>query len=227
MVEAYDWCEENYAVHPYIAEFWNVITSLFIAGLGTSVVLKNMDNGGKYLGLAQVLIGVTSAWYHSTLTHAGQFADEASIAIYTCAVFHQIYKDDVNKLNLFNIATVLCIAISILYPHISQVILAAHCTSTVVAIFWKMPIMNVAKEHLRRFIVLFVAAAICWVHERFAPCDGHTWICHPLWHVFSGLSIVSMTNYVVLLMTYTEAQKKKDHELRQTLRQSTFQRRTV
>lgn len=25
-----DWCEDNYGVSPYVAEFWNMVSSLFI-----------------------------------------------------------------------------------------------------------------------------------------------------------------------------------------------------
>ena len=78
-----DWCEPNYAVVPYIAEFWNTLSSLPIIATGAV---------GLYLGLRQgyrrrflipyatlIVVGVGSTLFHGTLTYWGQALDELTM----------------------------------------------------------------------------------------------------------------------------------------------------
>lgn len=72
-----DWCEPNYAVSPYIAEFWNTTSSLWMTVLGLSGMLllaRRRRFHGMFGGLA--LVGLGSAAFHGTLLRPAQALDE-------------------------------------------------------------------------------------------------------------------------------------------------------
>eukprot|EP00051_Salpingoeca_urceolata_P009656 m.117353 g.117353 ORF g.117353 m.117353 type:complete len:282 (+) comp16397_c0_seq4:433-1278(+) len=75
-----DWCERNYQVTWYVAEFWNCVSSLVIAMAGLinlyTVYKQRLDTRLAALSLAIIAIGVGSALFHGTLTFHFQLADE-------------------------------------------------------------------------------------------------------------------------------------------------------
>ncbi|KAJ1965025.1 alkaline ceramidase ydc1 [Dipsacomyces acuminosporus] len=84
-----DWCEENYLVSQYVAEFWNCITnSMFVilAAMGIYSTIK-YRHGKRMLMcyIAQLVVGFGSAAFHATLKYSTQLLDELPM-LYTCAI---------------------------------------------------------------------------------------------------------------------------------------------
>lgn len=75
-----NWCEEDYTLSDYVAEWWNTLSSLLIAlaGLGAGVRLKNAGAEAAYLLLCASLlaVGVGSVAFHATLQKEHQSLDE-------------------------------------------------------------------------------------------------------------------------------------------------------
>lgn len=75
-----DFCEPNYEVSHYVAEFWNTITSIPIILVGVSgVVLCHVQRLGAEQMLAYSLVGIVgigSCCFHATLMRTGQILDE-------------------------------------------------------------------------------------------------------------------------------------------------------
>ena len=75
-----DWCERNYRVSYYVAEWYNTITNLLFVLLGTYGFYRSIKSGLEprfqllYLGV--IVIGLGSAAFHGTLSFHGQQADE-------------------------------------------------------------------------------------------------------------------------------------------------------
>jgi dihydroceramidase len=72
----YDWCEQNFKITSYIAEFYNTISSVPIA-FGGFFFLKQAlqyNYGTRFIlsSLALAIIGIGSIAFHGTLTRAGQ-----------------------------------------------------------------------------------------------------------------------------------------------------------
>lgn len=85
-----DWCEDNYAVSHYIAEFWNTVSSLlFVAAgvLGLFLAYRHrLENRYFWLNGCVIVIGCGSTMFHGTLQFGWQLWDEIPM-IYTALVW--------------------------------------------------------------------------------------------------------------------------------------------
>lgn len=85
-----DWCEDNYEVTHYIAEFWNTMSSIpiFLAGAIGAYwsVRQGLERRFTLCFLAVAFIGIGSALFHGTLLYWGQFLDEVPM-IYGVTMF--------------------------------------------------------------------------------------------------------------------------------------------
>src|ERR1700723_3106631 len=65
-----DWCEANYQVTPYVAEFWNTLSSLAMVVAGVLGLLLNRTKlPARYLAAFGLLalVGLGSIAFHATL----------------------------------------------------------------------------------------------------------------------------------------------------------------
>jgi hypothetical protein len=113
-----NWCESDYALTPHIAEFWNTISNVggFILAQARLLGNKNSDlkqhispiaayvvaalsayrQSFKYrlpvnfyfYATALLMTGACSAWFHSTLWHSAQKADESFETATLAFLFH-------------------------------------------------------------------------------------------------------------------------------------------
>jgi len=93
-----DFCEEDYILTPYIAEFINTLTNityLLYAYHGIKnnanrkdAVLRNLP----YLGIAGV--GIGSAIFHATMKYYTQWCDDLSMLVATATVIHRVFTFD-------------------------------------------------------------------------------------------------------------------------------------
>jgi alkaline ceramidase len=95
-----DWCEENYTVTPFIAEFWNtvrylqnakILHSFFFQSNAIFLIIppilsikyKNYGEVLKvpvgYVWSLLTIVGLGSIYFHSTLSLVGQLVDEIAI----------------------------------------------------------------------------------------------------------------------------------------------------
>ncbi|KAG9068848.1 Alkaline ceramidase 3 [Linnemannia hyalina] len=92
-----DWCENNYTISYYIAEFWNSTSSILIATLaaiGYMNLASYKERRMTLLMQAFFTIGVGSTLFHGTLRHKMQLLDElpmlyaATIGMFICIETH-------------------------------------------------------------------------------------------------------------------------------------------
>ncbi len=80
-----DWCERNYVVTPYIAEFWNTISNIliFLGGVyGLYRARKSkLETRFYVLFFLIAVIGLGSALFHGTLQHNAQQLDETPMLL--------------------------------------------------------------------------------------------------------------------------------------------------
>jgi len=80
-----NWCENDYVVSRYIAEFWNTISSLFIVLLGLHGLLmhnkKYYERRHSAVFFILSIVGIGSALFHCTLRKTGQMLDEIPMVL--------------------------------------------------------------------------------------------------------------------------------------------------
>ncbi|KAI8333860.1 ceramidase [Chlamydoabsidia padenii] len=87
-----DWCEENYAVTPYVAEFINTTTNLSFALLSLFGIYNTIYYGCKksfiiaHLGV--LLVGFGSWCFHMTLQYEMQLLDELPMIYVGCIMVY-------------------------------------------------------------------------------------------------------------------------------------------
>ncbi|KAG0348234.1 Alkaline ceramidase 3 [Podila humilis] len=92
-----DWCENNYVMSFYVAEFWNTVSnvsSLFAAGVGYHFFPTD-ERRFKYLFWTFYLVGIGSTLFHGTLRHKMQLLGNVQFytfqSTYTILQFCMIY----------------------------------------------------------------------------------------------------------------------------------------
>jgi len=75
-----DWCERNYVITWYIAEFWNSLSSFIIFATAVAGVLQAMKRKLELRFLlfhgSIIFVGLGSVAFHGSLTYFGQLGDE-------------------------------------------------------------------------------------------------------------------------------------------------------
>jgi dihydroceramidase len=75
-----NWCEEDWVVSPYVAEWFNTLSSIPVAMFGLHGLIHVLRHGlgslNASLHFLCLVIGIGSVWFHSQLSSTGQAADE-------------------------------------------------------------------------------------------------------------------------------------------------------
>jgi dihydroceramidase len=117
-----DWCEPNYALSPFVAEFWNTLSNLppvLVGALGFWAAWRRRGRSGatlqpravalSYWTLIVVFVG--SIVFHATLTYAGQLLDELPM-IYGVLYLHDALTPGASRLARAGLAA-LAVGVSI------------------------------------------------------------------------------------------------------------------
>jgi len=85
-----DWCEHNYTLTKYLAEFWNSVSSLVILVLGLAGALlarrRHLEHRYIWLNFAVAVVGFGSFMFHGTMRFGWQLWDEIPM-IYAALVW--------------------------------------------------------------------------------------------------------------------------------------------
>ncbi|XP_070538683.1 alkaline ceramidase 3-like [Ptychodera flava] len=87
-----DWCEENYFVTPYIAEFWNTVSNLCMILPPFIAIIHALIDGleRRYIAsyLSLLVVGVGSWFFHMTLLYEMQLFDEIPMIWGSCVFLY-------------------------------------------------------------------------------------------------------------------------------------------
>jgi len=100
-----DWCEHNYLYSPYVAEWWNTLTSFPIFALALYGFIIGVREGYSKRVLAPLLlmsvVGFGSMCFHGTLQKWGQAIDELAMIWAAAALAFAVYEIDVKVRRLW------------------------------------------------------------------------------------------------------------------------------
>jgi hypothetical protein len=185
------WCESldgNIFIYSnYIVEFWNSLTSLSfcifaIYGWYNHKELQ-LDN---IPWIFLFIIGITSTWFHVSLSLMGQFCDELSIILLISYCLRIFFK--VNKL-IYYFLTILSIGISLIYPSVSPPILLT-IGLLLVPLTHNIIVDDDTKYLWDRGIIIGGVSILTWIFDF--VCYFNT---HMYWHI-----LISMSAYYMILL---------------------------
>ncbi|KAF2794410.1 alkaline phytoceramidase [Melanomma pulvis-pyrius CBS 109.77] len=96
-----NFCEEDYIISTYIAEFINTLTNLTYVIYGAHGIrrVRTRKDGGLFSTLAVpywglIGVGVLSGWFHATLKYHSQMGDDLSMFLASGSLLHQLLTFD-------------------------------------------------------------------------------------------------------------------------------------
>lgn len=91
-----DWCEANYAVSYYVAEFWNTVSNVFIFAPPIFGIADALYQGFEKRLIAAYaslfVIGLGSVMFHATLRYEMQLMDEVPMIYGTAVIGYCVYQ---------------------------------------------------------------------------------------------------------------------------------------
>ncbi|CAF1226107.1 unnamed protein product [Didymodactylos carnosus] len=209
-----DWCERNYAVTQYIAEFWNCISSFSMCILAGLLLVRGLYNRieNRFLlsSLCFGLVGFGSAYFHGTLTHLGQMTDELpmvySMIIWWFILFRMDKLEHLkSKKTVINISLVFGIFYALLWTYVHSLqtfvlIFQGHFTLMVFGGIIKLTYLYRQTQHHTRWIKylimvyvgLLAPAIICWIIDQ-RLCERMNTVSvfnpqlHAWWHLICAI----------------------------------------
>ena len=197
-----DWCEENYTMSFYIAEFWNTISSI-------SMIICGMYIRDKSLSRLMSLVGVGSVFFHMTLSRYAQALDEVPMIWLSL----MLIKRCLEKLN-FTFASTTRNILGIIYGISSSYFITVHSSrsqfkmfhtlNTFVTVLVVFLYRILASRHVILFETYIAATnwfglgAVLWVIDLFLCKYIEPIPLHAMWHVCSTLGVYKLVDMLNL-----------------------------
>uniref|UniRef100_A0A6I8RPG0 Alkaline ceramidase n=1 Tax=Xenopus tropicalis TaxID=8364 RepID=A0A6I8RPG0_XENTR len=189
-----EWCEENYAVSFYIAEFWNTVSNLIMILPPIYGAIQTVRDGLEtrylvsFLGLAAV--GLGSWCFHMTLQYEMQLF---------CSLFLSRYECFKNRNSYNYLLLILLILFSLIVTTVSVMyglLVSFLVLRSVYIVTWVYPwLRGLAYTSLGVFLLGFVLWNVdnifcsTWreVRQKVPPVVGAVTQFHAWWHILTGL----------------------------------------
>ncbi|EGD76112.1 phytoceramidase [Salpingoeca rosetta] len=201
-----DWCEENYVVSHYIAEFYNTVSSLVIAlfGLYGAMHWRSIGHEPRFMALwaSIICVGIGSALFHGTLLFSMQMMDELPM-VYAMLVWLYIWIENETETPRKKYLPAFLAAYGVFWTFVHTylgfaTIFQIHFGLLVVAgyTFVGRFAFKTQDPRIKWFSVLYVApfvlAFALWSTERIFCSSVRPFQFHAWWHVLSGIRFVGL-----------------------------------
>ncbi|CAF3826395.1 unnamed protein product [Rotaria sp. Silwood1] len=222
-----DWCEPNYVVSEYIAEFWNSVSNIFFFLVPPVMIIlfasysRRVANGLTILWILLIVIGIGSVYFHATLSLAGQLLDEIGI-LWVLMAGYALFLPSLHLPQSLRIQRFIlsCIIIAIIVTCLGVVYPYANAF---VLMILGLPAIGFMAFHLskcdnRRIknlgihcICMWAIAVTIWICDRMF-CSF--WISisfpylHAIWHIlilFSSNEAIVVCAYLIIKYQYPQA----------------------
>jgi len=192
-----DWCEKNQ--NGFIVEYVNSVSNISFVLVPMYMYILYAEYDTPFFPFAlEVLVGVTSYWFHSTLSLFGQLADELSILLIVLTGLPLEVRDKIKLFLLYGYLIVtynkfnFLLLFSLVLPYISYL--------------FEFLVFSVLHKLILRTFYIFCLALTCWVADRFWCSYTQQYYLHSLWHV---LMAVVTYNLIILDLYIKHPSNKK------------------
>lgn len=202
-----DWCEPNYTTTPWVAEYWNTLSSF------TLVALSVYPNQSPLLSkVFRFLLGIGSVAFHGTLTYGGQLLDELFMVYYVLYIVHLMFSR--------KIVSIMAVALGMTYTwhampsstgcmfpehqfYIFQVFFTLLCVAGLLRSYRLLRRHPDSRRYFVRGTLILAVGYTCW-HLDNILCSylGHVGL-HATWHVMAALSLTQFELGIALVKTKT------------------------
>ncbi|XP_059145368.1 alkaline ceramidase 3-like [Physella acuta] len=225
-----DWCEDNYVVSYYIAEFWNTLSNavIIIAPLFMLIVgwRQKIETRFIYSFFAMTAIGLGSWLFHMTLRYSMQLLDEVPMLwASTCFIYLTLMvkgKPNIENKKLQAALFTMCTIVTLMHilinlPVFFQVVYGVLNVIVIFLLFKIALTMECNKALYMLGFLCYLVGFILWnvdnlyCHKlkslKVAQTTGMLFECHAWWHIFSGIG--AYLGFLFLLHTRYVFLKKK------------------
>ena len=198
-----NYCEPDYSISPYVAEFFNTATNLsfILAAVYAFAQCRRFHLPFRFtlLATAVLLTGLFSAVYHATLTWAGLKLDELSENLVFITLIHM------HRPLVVTAVHAVVAAVGVLFVHVLLFCELHIVGVSVVTIYHYASVMKEVPEikgPFLRGLALSIVGEACWVVDHLA-CESvsRQWQLHGWWHVLMGACIHEL--FVVAVIVYS------------------------
>jgi len=235
-----DWCEDNYTFSPHIAEFVNTISNVLFLVMPPLLMrlhqsyAEHCGRGIHVIWVLLIVVGLSSAYFHATLSLLGQLLDELAILWVIVACYWLWYPkafipdrwrytpEGRKRFSNFFIAfAFLTTFLSFLQPAVNAFCLfSLSVPSLGLMISQLLTCSSLTETRVtnlgRRSIAIWGLALVCWVNDRFFcpwwASVGFPYL-HGAWHI-----LIFLASYTaVVIYAYFDVRnnmKEKVAELR-------------
>ena len=174
-------CEENYAISPYIAEYYNTISSISFIVVGIPFLWGHLyDIAG-----ASIIIGFGSIMLHGTLRYYGQWVDEIGMLMMQFYGLRHFRR-------LSNIYLVVLMGVYLRFSHYYICFFALF--GGLLVLIWKEMAKIKPPSYVCRCCVpagtyCFIIGFSCWCCDHIFCEQMKGSHLHAYWHIFSALSL--------------------------------------
>ncbi|MCL4128677.1 UNVERIFIED_CONTAM: hypothetical protein GTU68_052402 [Idotea baltica] len=208
-----DWCEDNYTVTPHIAEFVNTVSNvlfLFVPAACSKLWISYSIHVSKGIHLVLAfftVIGLSSAYFHATLSLLGQLLDELSI-LWLLMVSYSLFTPVRNRpfslqsnpvlyRTVLALIGILTTGFAFIKPEINQYALFLAGMPAVGMLAKEMRFSTDSRVGWLGKLTLFTfaIASLAWISDKFC-C--RLWqglnltVLHGIWHVLIFVSSYTM-----------------------------------
>ena len=204
-----NWCERDYQVTPYMAEFWNTTTNVLYIYVGLKALgeARRLELPSRFYWFALFifLTGVCSAFFHATLWLLGQRLDEIFENAALIAMYHSVANGNIQSSDTIIVLHFLMSAAGIVFIT-AFLFCEVHLIGMAILSGRQIYLQTKENEELefhfrvRRAILLTAIGGVCWLADRLCcdqlqainiPIFGHPQL-HASWHVFTGIALWEM-----------------------------------
>jgi alkaline ceramidase len=215
-----DWCESNYIITPQIAEFYNTFSNILFL-VGPPVLIYLFKEYGKLVHpfihvvwTLLIVVGLSSAYFHATLSLAGQLLDELTILwvfFSTFAVFvpkrylPKIFKNR-RRFYVFMFFFTLASTFMSFYRPAANAFAMMFLTIPTVYLLCH-ELIQIKEQEKKvynlgfRTVAVLVIAVICWISDRMF-CPFYSSIKFPYLHGFWHILIFLASYSICVLFAY-------------------------